>query len=207
MSSPVSPHRFSPPPHACNSSDAQLPHNRPRDNFRLTGLRWVIGSVRKIKAGRRLLVWTVSAVLLALGLAAIGVELGFYQLPKVPASGATNSPVALEDSSILLAGGYDSNSSAVTATAELYDLATRQFSATGTMTAARVNHTATRLKNGKVLITGGASNNDPLREGGILNSAELYDPATGAFRATGSMNFERVGHTAALLPQMGRYWL
>ena len=156
--------------------------------------------MRKIKAGRRPLVWTVSAVLLALSLAAIGLEMGYYGLPEVPASSDANSPIAPADSLILLAGGYDSNTYAATATAELYDLATRQFSATGTMTAARVNHTATLLKNGKVLIAGGAANNDPLREGGILNSSELYDPATGAFRATGSMNFERVGHTATLLP-------
>ena len=101
---------------------------------------------------------------------------------------------------VLIAGGFDSNAAAVTATAELYDPDRRQFYPTGEMTTARVNHTATLLKSGKVLITGGANNNDPLRAGGILNTAELYDPATGKFTPTGNMNIERVNHAAALLP-------
>jgi hypothetical protein len=62
-----------------------------------------------------------------------------------------------------------------------------------------VNHTATLLMNGQVLIAGGATNNDPVEQGGILSSAELYNPATGKFTATGTMNFERVGQSATLL--------
>ncbi|MGA2409796.1 MAG: kelch repeat-containing protein [Candidatus Binataceae bacterium] len=111
-----------------------------------------------------------------------------------------SSPAAASSSSVLIAGGYDSNTSAVTGTAELYDFDTRQFSSTGSMTAPRVFHTATRLNDGRVLIAGGASNNDPVREGGVLSSAEFFDPAKGTFMATGSMNFARAGHTAMLLP-------
>ena len=44
----------------------------------------------------------------------------------------------------------------------------------------RDNHTATLLPNGKVLVAGG-------RGGGFLASAELYDPATGTWTATGSL--------------------
>ncbi|MEO8036712.1 MAG: kelch repeat-containing protein, partial [Acidobacteriota bacterium] len=68
------------------------------------------------------------------------------------------------------------------------------FSATGTMTTARVNHTATLLPNGKVLIAGGGSG-----AGASLNTAELYDPATGTFALTGTMTGQRSFHTATLL--------
>src|SRR5262245_13413865 len=58
---------------------------------------------------------------------------------------------------------------------------------------ARVEHTATLLANGKVLVAGGANR-------GLLNSAELYDPASGTWSATGSLTTARFGHTATLLP-------
>ncbi len=65
------------------------------------------------------------------------------------------------------------------------------------MTAPRSGHTATLLTSGKVLITGGAN--------GVADaSAELYDPTTSAFTATGSMTEARIGHTATLLDDSAR---
>jgi WD40 repeat protein len=49
------------------------------------------------------------------------------------------------------------------------------------------------LPSGKVLVTGGGSGS------GVIASAELYDPGTGAFRSTGSMSSVRYDHTATLL--------
>ena len=62
------------------------------------------------------------------------------------------------------------------------------------MTTARGYHTATLLPNGKVLIAGGESQQR------YVASAELYNPATGTFTATGSMNVARGAATATLLP-------
>src|ERR1700735_5157410 len=58
----------------------------------------------------------------------------------------------------------------------------------------RSGHTATLLQDGRVLIAGGMR-----RTQDFYRSAELYDPATGKFRATGSMSLGRVGPAAALL--------
>jgi hypothetical protein len=69
------------------------------------------------------------------------------------------------------------------------------FTATGSMHAARGEHTATLLPDGKVLIAGGYD--EPTT---CLPGAELYDPATGAFTVTGSLANARASHTATLLP-------
>lgn len=58
----------------------------------------------------------------------------------------------------------------------------------------RSGHTATLLRDGKVLIAGGMRRNQD-----FYSSAELYDPATGTFKSTGSMTIARVGHAAVLL--------
>jgi len=81
--------------------------------------------------------------------------------------------------------------------AELYDPATGTFGATGSLSHARFNHTATLLPNGRVLIAGGEQGYTDVQP---LSSAELYDPATGRFSATGSMSHIRTMHTATLLP-------
>lgn len=100
----------------------------------------------------------------------------------------------LPNGKVLVAGGY--NGSFVT-TAELYDPTTGSWSATGSLATERDAHTATLLENGKVLVAGGYTDG---YSGHSLTSAELYDPATGSWSATGSLGTERSAHTATLLP-------
>jgi len=66
------------------------------------------------------------------------------------------------------------------------------------MSARRAGATATLLPNGKVLIAGG---NDG--SGKSLASAEIYDPDTNTFSATGSLSFPR-GHAIAVLLKNGK---
>jgi len=72
------------------------------------------------------------------------------------------------------------------------------FEATGSMATGRANHSATLLKDGRVLVAGGLVAFAPL--GSTLTaSAEQYDPATGSFSKTGGMGNPRYWHTATLL--------
>jgi hypothetical protein len=73
------------------------------------------------------------------------------------------------------------------------------FFPTGEMVTTRFEHTATLLGNGKVLIAGGAEYTSSTLPPTELASAELYDPATGAFATTGSMTAARSFHAATLL--------
>ena len=82
------------------------------------------------------------------------------------------------------------------ASAELYDPSTGTFTLTGSLHTARSSNTATVLGNGNVLIAAG-QNNGP--NAGYLASAELYNPSTGKFTVTGSLNTPRILHTAHLL--------
>lgn len=102
----------------------------------------------------------------------------------------------LEDGRVLIAGGSAGNPDNPLRSAELYDPATGTFSPVGSMTVARSGHTATLLRDGRVLVVGGFSSN---MGGPQLASAELYDPATCRLSPTGSLTTARDGHTAIAL--------
>lgn len=67
------------------------------------------------------------------------------------------------------------------------------FVGTGAMASARYGHTATRLTNGGVLITGGRN------PAGILAGAEMYSASNQTFTSAATMSTTRWLHTATLL--------
>lgn len=74
-------------------------------------------------------------------------------------------------------------------------LAQGRFVAAGSLATARSGHSATRLKDGRVLVVGGRSV-DGLR---ALASVELYEPRARTWSAVASLRTARANHTATLL--------
>jgi hypothetical protein len=131
--------------------------------------------------------------------------------PTFVATGSMHDPrmaataTLLQDGKVLIAGGEtDLFGGSILSSAELYDPTTGTFTLTGSMTAARAEHTATLLSDGRVLIAGGegcgkAKKCSGLDNSDLLASAELYDPGTGEFSRTGSMSVVREFATATRL--------
>lgn len=113
-----------------------------------------------------------------------------------------HTATALGDGRVLIAGGVvccDASGEIFTDAAELYDPVTGTFQLTGKMGLARGFHRATRLADGRVLLTGGFAPTGP-RATDAAAQSEVFDPATGMFSSAGSLQIARVGHQALLLP-------
>jgi hypothetical protein len=108
----------------------------------------------------------------------------------------------LSNGKVLVASGEgfanpDGSNQLITSSAELYDPSAGTFTPTGSLTIGRFNQAATRLSDGRVLITGGYAD---VNTRAATASAEIYDPATGAFTPTGSMTVARAEHASTSLP-------
>jgi len=115
---------------------------------------------------------------------------------------STRTATPLSDGGALLTGGLAGGTNPVTDSADRYVSADQKWHAVGQMLHVRVGHTATLLRDGRVLIAGGLTccqvpNPSPEF---YATTAEIYDPATDAFTETGSMSAARGDHAAALLP-------
>ncbi|HUG47804.1 MAG TPA: kelch repeat-containing protein [Candidatus Limnocylindria bacterium] len=101
----------------------------------------------------------------------------------------------LADGRVLLTGGLTGDE--LSSTAELFDPSSQTFSAVGRMAVGRAEHTATTLADGRVLVTGGVRlSSSGTLDGDATSTAELFDPATGAFESAGPMTTERTQHAA-----------
>lgn len=120
--------------------------------------------------------------------------------PLTPGNGATaayarmNEPRAEHTATstaagVLAVGGETQGR--VLASAELYQAGV--WRAVGSLASPRKGHSATPLSSGLVLVTGGQA--DAVGQQ-VLNTSELFDPATNTFRAGPLMQQARTGHVA-----------
>jgi uncharacterized protein YjbI with pentapeptide repeats len=117
----------------------------------------------------------------------------------------TGEATLLADGRVLFSGCL---APALAATLELFHpidppFALAAFSATGSMSTGRAAATATRLPNGKVLVTGGFYTTAPPPPPGTqgLNTAEVYNPTSGTWSpAANTMATPRYYHSATVLP-------
>jgi hypothetical protein len=138
--------------------------------------------------------------------AAVGTVIGSASLTGTPSpfifTGSLNTPRAyhtatlLQNGQVLITGG-SAGGSTFLGSCELYNPATGTFTYTGNLLIPRAWHTATLLQNGQVLIAGGEAYSNG--SGYKPLPAEIYNPATGYFSYTGSLNTARTNYTATLL--------
>ena len=110
---------------------------------------------------------------------------------------AVHTATTLADGRVLVVGGCTTPGCELGGNegdvAELYDPAVRRFERTGSLNEWRDDHTATLLRDGRVLVVGGWG------VGGVLDSSELFDPRVGTFATGPRMSSPRAGSTATLL--------
>jgi hypothetical protein len=110
----------------------------------------------------------------------------FIRTGSMTAARTMHTAVTLPNGKVLVAGGGEYQHPL--ASAELYDSTSGTFTATGSMSVPRYKQAAMLLPDGTVLVVGGSDGRDWQ---GRHASAEVYNPARGAFSTIGNMNTAR----------------
>jgi len=121
-------------------------------------------------------------------------EAGFtwHDAPSATIPRAYPAVVVLGNGNVLVIGGLTVGNTP-TATTEIFDQKAGVWKPGPTMVSKRVGHTATLLKDGTVLVTGGETGT------GVTASAELLNTTGVASFSLIGMSFARAGHAAVLL--------
>lgn len=150
-------------------------------------------SMRSIRVSRVCAVFLLTGALLGATAPVRGADAAWVTTGSLNFARAGHAAVLLPDGKVLVAGGAGTS-------AELYDPATGQWTTTGALGVRRSDPTATLLNSGRVLVVGGDRGESSPQSLGLLGTCEIYDPATGAWSKTGTLNTPRDGFTATLLP-------
>ena len=107
----------------------------------------------------------------------------------------------LKDGRVLVTGGAILPDFTTVDSAEIFDPETLTFTMIGSkLSEPKWSHTGIRLEDGRVLLMGGRTAQDPSTPGAkVLTGADLFDPVTNTFTPTGAMNVARRDPCAVLL--------
>ena len=109
----------------------------------------------------------------------------------IDARGKSHRAVLLSDGKVMVIGDSE------TGTVEIYDPASNTWSATDSLNKPRNYVSTVLLNDGRVLVAGGE---DATKTGRLpLNTAEVWDPSTGQFSETGSMEQDATANPIVLI--------
>ncbi len=117
-----------------------------------------------------------------------------------------HSAVLLADGRVLVSGGIGSDDTSIS-DCEIYDPTSGTWSVIAPMNYDRAAHNSLLLPNGKVIVVGGAKHYaaPTLPQDIAIDICELYDPSTGKWELTDSLNTKRYAHgsteIAAVIPE------
>ena len=171
-----------------------------------TGTWTVTGSMHYARTGHTATLLPNGQVLVTQGASTNTAELFNPATGTWTVTGSMNQPrsaatvTLLPNGLVLAAGGEDYGYGEFgLAGAELYHPTTGKWTMTGYLNEARQYASAVLLTDGQVLVSGGYNWTTNDSTWSFLTSSELYNPTTGTWTVTGTMNFSGIYNTSTVL--------
>jgi len=126
----------------------------------------------------------------------------WYAAMPLESERASHTSQLLEDGRVLVAGGGSATGFPAGGDAIIYDPKVNDWLTTGAMVKPRIFGESVRLLDGRVLVVGGVNLEDTLSDSPNQKksaSAEIFDPISDTWTATGELSQARYGHVIKLL--------